>query len=309
MAGEEHNNATNNGPAPPFTLDEAEKVVRKLAPALQEHGLWVQRIHAILICRSLSSAAAQAAEDHLTTEMGRWFAEEGNDFLRRRPEYAAASQHHREVHAQARALCAAVLSEAEIAPDAYAAFTAAIGRFDRSMEALVRELWDLLRHTDPLTGIADRHAMLPRLGEARERLRRTGRTCCICMIDLDHFKEINDRYGHAAGDAVLEAVSAYLAGHLRRYDQVCRYGGEEFVIMLPDTDAQSALPIIDRLRRGLAELPIVLDDGTRLAITGSFGIAPLSASLPVETSIAHADDAMYAAKRAGRNQVRVWQPA
>lgn len=307
MAVADNDNATNDAPTLPFTLDEAEKVVRALAPALHEHGRWVQRIHAVLICRSLASAAELAAESHLATEMGRWFTEEGSNVLRRRPEYAAASRQHRQVHELARTLCEAVLSEAEITPDAYAAFTEAISRFDQSMQVLVRELWDLLRHTDPLTGIADRHAMLPRLDEARERLRRTGHTCCICMVDLDHFKEINDRYGHAAGDAVLEAISAFLAANLRRQDQVCRYGGEEFVIMLPDTDAAAALPIIDRLRRGLAELPIVLDDGSRLAMTASFGIAPLSASLPVETSIAQADEAMYAAKRAGRNQVCLWR--
>lgn len=299
----------NDGPAEPFTLGEAEQVVRKLAPALHDHGEWVQRIHTILICRATPSPAELADDSHLATEMGRWFAEDGGEFLRRRPEHAAASLHHREVHALARALCEAVRNGAAISPAAYAAFTEAIARFDRSMEVLVRELWDLLRHTDPLTGIADRHAMLASLDEAQRRLQRTGRGCCVCMLDLDHFKEINDRYGHAAGDAVLEAISAFLAGNLRRYDQVCRYGGEEFVIMLPDTDPQSALPIIDRLRRGLAELPIALEDGTRLAITASFGIAPLSAELPVEASIAQADEAMYAAKRAGRNQVRIWQEA
>jgi diguanylate cyclase (GGDEF)-like protein len=127
------------------------------------------------------------------------------------------------------------------------------------------------------------------------------------MVDLDRFKEINDRFGHAAGDAVLEAVSSFLVANLRRYDQVCRYGGEEFVLMLPDTDPAEAVPIVDRLRRGLAELSIVLDDGTPLAITASFGIAPLAADEAVADSIAHADEAMYAAKRAGRNQVCVWQ--
>jgi diguanylate cyclase (GGDEF)-like protein len=309
MSVAENQHVPPDVPSLPFTLDEAEQVVRKLAPALQDHSQWVQRIHTILICRSLPSSAELAGDSHRATEMGRWFAEEGSEFLRRRPEHAAASLHHQELHARARALCEAVQREAAISPDAYAAFTEAIARFDRSMEALVRELWDLLRHTDPLTGIADRHAMLASLDEARQRLQRTGRTCCICMLDLDHFKEINDRYGHAAGDAALEAISAFLAANLRRYDQVCRYGGEEFVILLPDTDAQSALPIIDRLRRGLAELPIVLGDGTRLAITASFGIATLSAELPVEASIAQADEAMYAAKRAGRNQVRIWQAA
>ena len=152
----------------------------------------------------------------------------------------------------------------------------AISRLDCSLEALVKELWDLLRYTDPLTGIATRYAMLPRLREEHQRVRRTGLTSSVCMVDLDHFKRINDTWGHHAGDAILEAVSAYLVRNLRRYDQVCRYGGEEFVLMLPNTEPEQAVPIVDRLRRGLAALRVQIgDEGLR--ITASFGIAPLIA--------------------------------
>jgi diguanylate cyclase len=127
------------------------------------------------------------------------------------------------------------------------------------------------------------------------------------MVDLDYFKQINDTHGHHAGDTVLEAVSAYLVANLRRYDQVCRYGGEEFVLMLPNTEPEQAVPIVDRLRRGLAELSIHLDSGDWVSITASIGIAPLIPQQPISASIERADQAMYAAKRAGRNQVRVWR--
>ena len=138
-------------------------------------------------------------------------------------------------------------------------------------------------------------------------MQRTGLVSSICMVDLDHFKQINDTHGHHAGDTVLEAVSAYLVTNLRRYDQVCRYGGEEFVLMLPDTEPEQAVPIVDRLRRGLEDLAIQLDSGERVGITASIGIAPLLPDQPIGASIEHADQAMYAAKRAGRNQVRVWR--
>jgi diguanylate cyclase (GGDEF)-like protein len=296
----------SDAPRPGVSLRDAEKIVRRLAPALHSHGLWVQRIHAILICRLPPAAVDLSPDSHRMTELGRWLEQDDGAFLRQRPEFAAALAGYRQMHARARALCREIADLKAIAPADYEAFCTALTDFDRSMEALVRQLWDLLRNTDPLTGIATRFALLPRLDEERDRLRRTGHTCCVCMVDLDHFKEINDRHGHAAGDAVLEAVSAFLFDNLRRYDQVCRYGGEEFVLMLPDTEPAEAMPIIDRLRRGLAELAIVLDDGTRLRITASFGIAPLTANQTVADSIAHADQAMYAAKRAGRNQVLVW---
>ena len=94
-----------------------------------------------------------------------------------------------------------------IEPAEYQAFADCIGRLERSLEALVKELWDLLRHTDPLTGIATRYAMLPRMREERQRVQRTGVVSSICMVDLDYFKQINDTHGHSAGDAVLEAIS------------------------------------------------------------------------------------------------------
>ena len=164
------------------------------------------------------------------------------------------------------------MNDQPITRPAYEAFAEGINRLDRCLETLVKELWDLLRYTDPLTGIATRYAMLPRLREEHQRVRRTGLTSSVCMVDLDHFKSINDSWGHHAGDAVLEAVSAYFVRNLRRYDQVCRYGGEEFVLMLPNTTPEQAVPIVDRLRRGLADLRVPIGDKT-LRITASFGIA------------------------------------
>jgi diguanylate cyclase len=298
---------TKNGPAPSFGLHEAERIVRRLAPALRAHGLWIQRIHSTLICRTPPARQALGPEGHLGSELGRWLADETNEFICRHPDFVLAVEEHRRLHALARALCDAVQRDRLIEPAEYRAFTECIGRLDRSLEALVKELWDLLRHTDPLTGIATRYAMLPRIRKERQRVRRTGLVSSICMVDLDHFKQINDTHGHHAGDTVLEAVSAYLTQNLRRYDQVCRYGGEEFVLMLPNTEPEHAVPIVDRLRRGLGELSIQLDSGERVGITASIGIAPLIPDQPIGASIERADQAMYAAKRAGRNQVRAWR--
>lgn len=293
-------------PSPPFSLWDAEQIVRRLAPALREHGEWIQRVHAILVCRSEPDSLDVSPDGHLRSGLGQWFEEEPNDFIRGQAEYARASRYHREVHAMARALCQAVREDAEISLEDYEGFARAIDRLDDSLERLVKELWDLLRFTDPLTGIATRFAMLPRLKQERERVERTGHASSVCMVDLDRFKAINDSFGHEAGDKVLEAVSDYFVRNLRRYDQVCRYGGEEFVLMLPNASPEQAYPVVDRLRRGLAAMPINLGEDHQIHVTASFGIAPLAPEQSVVDSIGKADKAMYEAKRAGRNLVRLW---
>jgi diguanylate cyclase len=308
MAVDKAGAPNKESPPPPFSLHEAEKIVRRLASALRAHGLWIHRVHCALICRTLPTRKLLAADDALGSELGRWLTGEKNELICRHLDHAAALEEHRQLRALARSLCDAVEEGRPIEPAEYQAFADCIGRLERSLEALVKELWDLLRHTDPLTGIATRYAMLPRIREEHQRVQRTGLVSSICMADLDHFKQINDTHGHSAGDAVLEAISAYLVANLRRYDQVCRYGGEEFVLMLPNTEPKQAVPIVDRLRRGLGELRIQLQTGEHVTVTASFGIAPLIPDQPIDASIERADQAMYAAKRAGRNQVRIWEP-
>lgn len=294
-----------NGPTPALSLRDAEEIVRRLMPALQEHGAWIHGIHTMLICRTAPADDDLDPNAHLRSDLGRWFRDEPNEYIRRHPEHAVATEHHRRIHAVARDLCEAVRDGAEITPADYELFVEAVGRLDKSMEMLGKELWDLLRYIDPLTGMSTRFALLPRLNQEHERVRRTGYPCSICMVDLDLFKSINDTYGHQAGDAVLEAVSGYFLRSLRKYDHIYRYGGEEFVLVLPDTRPDKARPVVERLRKGLAGLAIQIPGGPQLSMTASFGIAPLMSDRSVRDSIERADAAMYEAKEAGRNQVRV----
>jgi diguanylate cyclase (GGDEF)-like protein len=206
----------------------------------------------------------------------------------------------------ARSLAETIKSGGAISLKRYALFAESVDRFSTSVRAISLEPKALLRFTDPLTGVANRFVMLPRLEQERQRVVRTGHPCSIGMMDLDEFKLVNDTFGHRAGDEVLRQVAQFLFDHLRRYDQFYRYGGEEFVLMLPNTGADRAKRVLDRLRRGLRRQRIRLHDNTALNVSASFGIATLSSDHSVRTVIDHADQAMYAAKRAGRNRVRVW---
>jgi len=157
--------------------------------------------------------------------------------------------------------------------------------------------------SDPLTGLHNRRAFQARLAEETERARRSGRPFALLMIDLDRFKALNDRHGHAAGDAALAAIAAVLRQELRTVDLPARLGGEEFGVLLPDSDEQAALVAAERVRVAIAACPIVHQDAT-LAVTASIGAAWYPGHADTgEGLLRAADQALYAAKRAGRDRV------
>jgi len=148
--------------------------------------------------------------------------------------------------------------------------------------------------------------MLTKLREERELVSRGVHGCAVVMMDLDLFKAVNDQYGHGVGDRVLVDFAHYVTAHLRPYDKVFRYGGEEFLICLPDADLDTGHEIVDRLREELASLPFEAGDAQRFHVTASFGLTLLDPAVPVEQSIDRADKALYAAKAKGRNRVVTW---
>jgi diguanylate cyclase (GGDEF)-like protein len=291
---------------PPLTMTGAEKLVRDLERALEAHRAWLRRFMAVLVCRTRPSRAYRAADSHLKDDFGLWYYQDGNDYLRPHPDFVAIGRYHEEMHAAARQLAVTVAAGERIAPATFRAFQRSIQRFRGRVAALVGEAQKLLRFTDPLTGLATRFAMLPKLDQERARAGRTGEAASIGMVDLDHFKAVNDTYGHNAGDLVLQDVARFLLKNVRQYDQICRYGGEEFLVLLPGTEPQRAKHVLDRLRRGLKRRRIAVGNGKTISISASFGIAALDPDQPVLATIDHADQAMYAAKQAGRNRVRIW---
>ena len=190
--------------------------------------------------------------------------------------------------------------------------TAVVRRRARMLEAMVQERTSALRvaneqldrlaNTDPLTGLANRRTLMSATEGARERAERFGQGFAFALLDLDHFKRINDHYGHSVGDAVLVAVSARIEGSIRGKDQVARYGGEEIAILFADTALTDATTIIDRLREDMATSPI-LTAHQSICVTMSAGVAAWREGDTVADLIRRADEALYRAKRGGRNRV------
>jgi diguanylate cyclase (GGDEF)-like protein len=185
-----------------------------------------------------------------------------------------------------------------------AAVLIALGVSDR-MRAQTMALTEAERRaqTDALTGVLNRSTLIERMDAACLRLQRRGLPISVLFIDLDHFKQINDTYGHAAGDACLAAVIAPIQAELRQSDIIGRYGGEEFVVVLTGADCAAAAPVAQRICQGVCGTRIE-GFGTPIRLTCSIGVAS-SDTLGVwgQHLIAQADSAQYAAKRAGRNQV------
>lgn len=153
---------------------------------------------------------------------------------------------------------------------------------------------------DQLTGLYNRHFMVDQIERQRELFVRHGNICSLVLFDIDHFKQINDRYGHAAGDDVLVAFSRRIEGLLRQGDALGRYGGEEFVLLLPMTDLNAALHLAERIRSALADSPMILHP-EQLTVTASFGVAQLEQGEDSDGWLIRADQALYRAKANGRN--------
>ena len=165
--------------------------------------------------------------------------------------------------------------------------------------------------TDSLTGLYIRRFIMHRLGEEIRRARRYGAPLSLVMCDIDHFKRVNDTYGHPAGDAVIVAVAKTLRDELRQeVDVAGRYGGEEFLLLLPQTDAHGAASVGERLRESIESLVIEIGDGQTLQITMSFGVShlDLEGDDGPEAVLKRADDALYVSKETGRNKVSVSDP-
>ncbi|HZP92163.1 MAG TPA: diguanylate cyclase [Burkholderiales bacterium] len=180
-----------------------------------------------------------------------------------------------------------------------AVFDAMAERLEKSRAALTE-----LATRDSLTGLLNRREFMVRLSEELERSRRYRHSCALLLLDLDHFKAVNDSHGHVSGDEVLRIFADRVRQTLRPADQPARYGGEEFAVILPETGSESALAVAERIRGAIAARAFALAAGRAIELTVSVGVAAFpDDAQTVHSLIAAADRALYAAKQAGRNRV------
>lgn len=169
-----------------------------------------------------------------------------------------------------------------------------LGRYQRKLEVMAS--------TDKLTGAANRQVFEEYFHQALDKANLSQTPISVLLVDIDHFKKVNDSYGHSIGDLVLKTVTNLLRSQLKQQDILCRWGGEEFLVLLPEMDLSHAAELAERFRDSISQRELKVN-GVHIAITVSIGVAEYQKLEPAEDLIKRADLALYQAKEAGRNQV------
>lgn len=288
--------------------EQLHAALQELKQAVYNHEQWTEMLLGALICRLAPDERDMSAEAHRRCRFGQWLFGQENADLKRHPGFAQIELEHERMHRYATVLLRTTSDGRPIPVEDYERFNSALKRMRLEIASITREMEEALHNLDPLTGTSTRTEMLTRLREQHVLVGRRVQACAIAMMDLDYFKTVNDKYGHVVGDTVLTAVARHVLAHLRPYDMVFRYGGEEFLICLPNAELQVAYDIVERLRDGLGELEQDASGNEPFHVTVSFGLARLDSAVSVEESIERADKALYAAKATGRNRVAIWEP-
>ena len=294
--------------AHPISSQELQTAVAQLDQAIYNHEQWQKNLVRILVLRLPADAADLQPDAERRCRFGQWYDSDTVGMLQGLASFVALGEAHRRLHASASLLLQRVEDDLPIPPSELDQFNNILDSFRLELESLRRDLQGAVQNRDPLTDARSRTSMLADLREQHALVRRGLQECTLVMIDLDHFKKVNDTYGHATGDAVLTAVAHGLQANLRPYDRLYRYGGEEFVLCVPQSSLVDGADLAERLRAAVASLAVPDGAGGQVQVTASFGLAALDGTQPVEVSLQRADVALYRAKTVGRDCVETFTP-
>ena len=279
----------------------SDSIINSLETAIQLHINWLKDLHRALLCTPWSALDIQQHAHHFCP-LGDWYtAGQHASELSQQPIFKRLKHSHRAMHRAASRMLSRPQHTGLLHLTHYDLFTRHAERVNQQLRTLQLTLAQRDRQLDPLTAVANRRDMMPTLTRLRQQLLDKGLPGVICMMDLDYFKIVNDRYGHQAGDEVLHAVAQCISQQLRPQDHVFRYGGEEFLIFLSEANAEQASSVISRIRQAIDQLVFNFDGASKVAVTASWGLAALQAATDVKRTIQMADVALYAAKSGGRN--------
>lgn len=287
--------------------EQTHRLSEELETVIAAHLAWFKRFNRVLVCGSDPADFDMARDAHLQSPFGQWYYSAQPPPLMDHAGFQELADIQKSLHEAAKQALGKVMAGGRPNEQEHDLYIDLALRINTKLREIQLEIIGDLLATDTLTGCYTRRGMIGRLQAEQERAGRIQRPCCICLMDFDHFKNINDRLGHPAGDAVLRQGMRFVASVLRKYDTVYRYGGEEFLFCLPGTPMQDAEQVMGRIRAGLERLPILLPDKEKVHVTASFGLAEIKQGKPVEGTIAQADEALLRAKAQGRNRLVTWE--
>ena len=286
-----------------ISKDDFETLSEDIKQSLSEHREWIRKLNIAIVSREkLVDKSFIAKESHLHCKFGKWITQILSDEAFQQGPFFKIDQLHKEIHSTARELIETIDHDPLNLVKKYKKFSAIQNVFFDEL-LLIFEFSVFNKHQfDVTTKLMNRRTVDTVLSHEHHLMQRNGDSnCCIVMADIDKFKNINDLYGHDVGDKVLEHTASILNESLRRHDTVARFGGEEFLFVLPDMDIAEAEKIIERIRITLS-VSSIEQHGNAIGVTASFGITQLCQTLDIKDSIKRADVALYQAKAWGRNR-------
>lgn len=284
-----------------FAVEELEYTLQVLNEAIHNHRVWFDKLHTSILCKQSFSSDILHQAAHTQCKLGQWYYSNASDAVKAFKEFWELESVHQFMHDNARHLALRVIDKEDIPLDEYQLFL-------RNQHKLI-ELLSTMRDTlieyrysfDALTGALNRKSITLLLDRAYENLCRYSQHYSLAMMDIDHFKNINDQYGHLVGDEVLYQLSEFFQKSLRRSDSIGRYGGEEFLLMFPETSVDTASEIMQKARKKISDMTIEVEH-RKIKVTFSAGISEARLDdADAWAAVKRADIALYQAKGAGRN--------
>ncbi|MBF0562339.1 MAG: diguanylate cyclase [Alphaproteobacteria bacterium] len=277
-----------------------------LETAANAHIEWLRNFHRILVCGLKYSEDLVADNSHHRCLFGQWYDDQASVGDLNGTLFDQIGHSHELFHKMGAHLIRQFRANGIIDKSEYDHFMSEVVTFNDQLRRLQSDLWGQISTNDPLTGLQSWHRLLAPVDSAEGVRQGRQQTACAAMCDLDHFKRVNDTYGHQAGDAVLRRLGECLQSGMRPNDLVYRYGGEEFLVYLIGATVDEARVVCERLRSAVEAMVVEGAASVPLRITASFGIADVEKGLRIEDIITRCDIALYAAKEHGRNRVYYW---
>jgi len=287
-----------------YSPSEVETALNVLNKAIENHRIWFDSLHTSMLCDQPFGQDIFHKAAHTQCQFGKWYYGEVSDSIKCIDEFTRLEPVHKYMHDHARTLVETFSENKTVELSQYQAFLSN----QHHLIDLLTSLRDVLvQHEhcfDALTGAVNRKSISLLLERSFENLQRYRQKYSVAMLDVDHFKNINDQFGHVVGDQVLKHISIFFRESLRKSDCIGRYGGEEFLILLPETSHSEAVKLMEKARAELAAKEIMAGNSS-INVTVSIGVSEVThTDEDAWLAVQRADSSMYQAKSSGRNCVK-----
>jgi diguanylate cyclase len=283
-------------------MDGNSRFVQGLGKVVDDHIAWLSQWHQAAFY-SGTERMTRANDLKVPTSFLQWQERAHTVMAQQQPLLDRLTQLHDQLHTAAKLVLLRSTDNAALPIEDYEKVLTRFDEFVTAVRRLERAFSEAAAGLDPLTGLRTRQGLQEDFNREVNRFKNAGTPFVVAMVDIDHFKNINDTHGHETGDRVLVSTVNSILRHIRTYDDAYRMGGEEFMVLLKGLDVSTAAPVLERLRAAISRLEMKAPDGNQLSVTASFGYTGFKEGETLDQIVATADQALYKAKREGRNRI------